>query len=66
MGFISGFKEGLEAWIKKVFKKRRAKIGIYGPPNAGKTTLANRICMIGTRAQASALSRPFPTRLAGP
>jgi len=43
MGFISGFKEGLEAWIKKVFKKRRAKIGIYGPPNAGKTTLANRI-----------------------
>ncbi|MFZ2071285.1 MAG: Era-like GTP-binding protein [Halobacteriota archaeon] len=25
------------------FKKRTVKIGIYGPPNAGKTTLANRI-----------------------
>ncbi len=26
-----------------LFKKGTAKIGIYGPPNAGKTTLANRI-----------------------
>ncbi len=26
-----------------LFKKRAVKIGIYGPPNAGKTTLANRI-----------------------
>jgi len=26
-----------------LFKKKRVKIGIYGPPNAGKTTLANRI-----------------------
>jgi hypothetical protein len=25
-------------------KKKHLKIGIYGPPNAGKTTLANRIC----------------------
>lgn len=25
------------------FRKSRSKIGIYGPPNAGKTTLANRI-----------------------
>ncbi len=25
------------------FRKETAKIGIYGPPNAGKTTLANRI-----------------------
>jgi len=43
MGFISGFKESLGGWIKRIFKKRRAKIGLYGPPNAGKTTLANRI-----------------------
>ncbi len=29
----------------KFFKKRKQlKLGIYGPPNAGKTTLANRIC----------------------
>ena len=34
----------LFSWIKKLFKKdRMAKIGIYGPPNAGKTTLANRV-----------------------
>ena len=34
----------LVSWIKKLFKKKRmARIGIYGPPNAGKTTLANRI-----------------------
>ena len=34
----------LGAWINRIFKKKRAKIGLYGPPNAGKTTLANRIC----------------------
>jgi hypothetical protein len=27
----------------RVFKKKTSRIGIYGPPNAGKTTLANRI-----------------------
>ncbi|MFH1064810.1 MAG: GTPase, partial [Candidatus Woesearchaeota archaeon] len=37
-------------FIKKVFKdifrrRRQLKMGIYGPPNGGKTTLANRICM---------------------
>ncbi|MCK4828236.1 50S ribosome-binding GTPase, partial [bacterium] len=30
-------------WLKKIFKKRHLRVGIYGPPNAGKTTLANRI-----------------------
>ncbi|MHC1687664.1 MAG: Era-like GTP-binding protein [Methanothrix sp.] len=43
MGFFSGFKRSLDAWINSIFKKKRAKIGLYGPPNAGKTTLANRI-----------------------
>jgi hypothetical protein len=38
------------SFVKKVFrdlfkKKQNVKIGIYGPPNGGKTTLANRICM---------------------
>lgn len=31
--------------INEIFaKKGHIKLGIYGPPNAGKTTLANRIC----------------------
>jgi hypothetical protein len=40
----------MKKFVSKVFKnffKRRSslKIGLYGPPNGGKTTLANRICM---------------------
>ncbi|MFH1972196.1 MAG: Era-like GTP-binding protein [archaeon] len=31
--------------ITKIFgKKKQIKLGLYGPPNAGKTSLANRIC----------------------
>lgn len=36
-------KGGLAAIIQRIFGKKHAKIGIYGPPNVGKTTLANRI-----------------------
>ncbi len=32
-------------FFKNLFKKKRhIKLGLYGPPNGGKTTLANRIC----------------------
>lgn len=32
--------------VKKIFrKKKEIKIGLYGPVNSGKTTLANRICL---------------------
>ncbi|MDI3473778.1 MAG: GTPase [Candidatus Woesearchaeota archaeon] len=36
-------------WMRKLFsnlfkKKKHIKLGLYGPPNGGKTTLANRIC----------------------
>jgi len=39
----------LRQFINKVFrdlfrKRKQIKIGLYGPPNGGKTTLANRIC----------------------
>jgi len=38
----------LKSWFSffnKLFKKRKQlKLGLYGPPNSGKTTLANRIC----------------------
>jgi len=31
--------------FKKIFrKKKQLKLGLYGPPNGGKTTLANKIC----------------------
>lgn len=33
----------LSSVLQKIFGKKHAKIGIYGPPNVGKTTLANRI-----------------------
>lgn len=33
----------LSSMLQKIFGKKHAKIGIYGPPNVGKTTLANRI-----------------------
>ena len=38
-------KKGFLARLLRIllFRKATAKIGIYGPPNAGKTTLANRI-----------------------
>ncbi len=32
-------------FLRNLFKKRnKIKLGLYGPPNGGKTTLANRIC----------------------
>jgi len=36
-------------WVDKFFsglfrKKKNVKLGLYGPPNGGKTTLANKIC----------------------
>jgi len=40
--FIRNF---IRRMIDNMFaKKKNIKMGIYGPPNAGKTTLANRIC----------------------
>jgi GTPase len=39
------------SWFQKLlkrlfglFRKRHTRLGIYGPPNSGKTTLANRMC----------------------
>ena len=39
----------IRRFVNKVFrdifkKKRHLRLGLYGPPNGGKTTLANRIC----------------------
>ncbi len=41
---ISASESLFSKWIRRLFGgKSHIKIGIYGPPNAGKTTLANRI-----------------------
>jgi len=39
MGLLGKLKTALQS----IFGKKHVRIGIYGPPNAGKTTLANRI-----------------------
>lgn len=42
---LSVFKRFINKVLKNLFKnKRHLKIGLYGPPNGGKTTLANLIC----------------------
>jgi len=38
--------EGFFSWIKSMFKtKKTVSLGLYGSPNTGKTTLANKISM---------------------
>lgn len=42
MGLV---KKLMNKFLKNVFKKKKhVKLGLYGPPNGGKTTLANQIC----------------------
>ncbi len=45
MGIILRIKRSFGALIRIFRKKNKLRIGIYGPPNAGKTTLANRILL---------------------
>jgi GTPase len=41
---IVKIKAFLNKFMTKFMKKKNMKIGLYGPPNGGKTTLANKIC----------------------
>jgi len=43
MNFFIRTRKRLSRFLNAFFKKRQSRIGIYGPPNAGKTTLSNRI-----------------------
>ncbi len=54
----------LFGWFKTVFgKKNIIKLGLYGPPNAGKTTLANKISMDWTGEPVGKVSEiPHETR----
>ena len=42
---INLVKKFINKVLRNLFKKKKhMKLGLYGPPNGGKTTLANRIC----------------------
>jgi small GTP-binding protein len=66
VGFIAKIRKlSFGKWLKKVFKKSHLRVGIYGPPNAGKTTLANRIVRDWTGEVMGAVSEvPHETRKA--
>lgn len=51
-------------WFKKIFgKKKEIRLGFYGPPNAGKTTLANKISIDWTGEPVGIVSEiPHETR----
>jgi small GTP-binding protein len=56
--------DGLFKWFSKLFKKKKVlSLGFYGSPNAGKSTLANRICEEWTGEPISKVSEvPHETR----
>lgn len=42
---ISVFKKFVRKILNNIFRrKKHLKLGLYGPPNGGKTTIANKIC----------------------
>jgi len=51
-------------WIKRIFgKKKSIRLGFYGPPNTGKTTLANKISVDWTGTPVGKVSEiPHETR----
>lgn len=58
--FTNFFKKVISGILKN---KRDIKLGFYGPPNAGKTSLANRICKDFTGEEIGSVSKiPHETR----
>lgn len=41
---MKALKDFFSSFLSFFGSRKKAKIGLYGPPNGGKTTLANRIC----------------------
>lgn len=58
----------IKNFFKRIFsgiflRKRHVSLGFYGPPNAGKTSLANRICKDWTGEEIGTVSKiPHETR----
>lgn len=58
----------MKNFFKRIFsnmfkEKKSVKLGFYGPPNAGKTSLANRICKDFTGEEIGSISKvPHETR----
>jgi len=61
---IKALKDFFGRIIFGMFKnKREIKLGFYGPPNAGKTSLANRVCKDFTGEEIGSVSKiPHETR----
>ncbi|WP_265109434.1 Era-like GTP-binding protein [Halosolutus halophilus] len=66
MGLFTELKDSISRVTERLFSEQEPKrIGIYGPPNAGKTTLANRIARDWTGDAIGTESRvPHETRRA--
>ena len=61
--------KGLRDFLNKLFLfnffngKKKLRLGLYGPPNSGKTTLSNRICMDWLGEEMGTVSKiPHETR----
>ncbi|MDP7520909.1 MAG: 50S ribosome-binding GTPase [Candidatus Pacearchaeota archaeon] len=61
---IKIFKNFIKRMFSSIFKNnKQIKLGFYGPPNAGKSTLANRICKDFTGEELGSVSNvPHETR----
>jgi len=61
---VNAFKNFFKRMVSKILgRKGELKLGFYGPPNAGKTSLANRICKDFTGEDMGSVSNvPHETR----
>lgn len=63
MALLAELRQGISGLFGRVFRRKASRIGIYGPPNAGKTTLANKILTDFTGETIGAVSNvPHETR----
>jgi len=60
---IKAIRNYLQSFFKLFKKRGKIKLGVYGPPNSGKSTLSNRICKDWIGEELSSVSKiPHETR----